>query len=89
MIRALDRYKNHVFLFLGNEQLSEMSVEVLTVYKICSVVKPLLLVKHVATPATAVFRQLKTNTLGTQMLCSESFDASNTKELLIWQKYNL
>lgn len=31
MFRALDRYKNHVFLFLENEQLSEMSVEVLTV----------------------------------------------------------
>lgn len=83
MIRALDRYKNHVFLFLGNEQLSEMSVEVLIVYKICSVVKSLLLVKHMATPATAVFRQLKTNTLGTQMLCSESFDPLNTMELLI------
>lgn len=59
MIRALDRYKNHVFLFLGNEQLSEMSVEVLTVYKICSVVKPLLLVKHMATLATAVFSPIE------------------------------
>lgn len=61
MVLALDIYKIHVFLFLGNEQLCGLLVEVLA-NSFFSVAKHWKPVAHMATPSTAVFRQLKTNT---------------------------